>query len=115
MGKIAEDYEYLVELRDRFLQSIRRGDTEEALDASVEVMAHHGIVRGDTKQLQMALAASGVIDSMQDRRRAASLIADSAAKALVASNTDSEKSEEPDYQGRMADYERGKETVSQEV
>ena len=67
MGKVAEDYDYLVDLRDRFLQSIRRGDTEEALDASVEVMAHHGIVRGDTKQLQMALAASGVIDSMHCR------------------------------------------------
>ena len=93
MASNPEDHGDLIELKARFLNSVRSGDVEEAIDASIAVYAHHGIVRGNTAMMDRALVLSGVVDGIKDRKRIARLITNQ----IAAIGT------EPDYEAALAD------------
>jgi len=103
MGK-PDDIDELLELKRRFLAGVRSGDIEEAIDASIETYAHHGIVRGNVQMMDRAIVASGVAGSLADKKRMTALLTNQITKALASEeNPDKPGSEEPDYEARLAD------------
>lgn len=103
MASNPEDHGDLIELKARFLNSVRSGDVEEAIDASIAVYAHHGIVRGNTAMMDRALVLSGVVDGIKDRKRIARLITNQISKTIASDEKDAAIGTEPDYEAALAD------------